>query len=166
MHNQKPQGNDIGQFQTVHFYIAIKSIEDIGIGDVELFRNGGGGSRQVAECVDNQHICSIRVALAFINKVERFIGRVKAVRICTAPSSLLKLQDQLIGILQDRMIDRAGLDSSGMHSETADRTEPDPGMRFNGEAHNTGQPDKPDESVYTDCQHGEAKGDTDYAEDR
>ncbi len=28
------------------------------------------------------------------------------------------------------MIDGAGLDSSGVHSETAEGTEPDPGMRF------------------------------------
>lgn len=110
--------------------MAIKSVQDIGIVNVEFFRNGGSRGRQVAKCVDDQHICSVGVALAFINKVERFIRRVNAVCVCISPASLVMLQDQLIRILQDRMIDGAGLDSSGVHFETAKGTEPDSRMCF------------------------------------
>ena len=80
--------------------------------------------------MNDQHVCGIRIPFSFINEMKRFIYRITALSVCTAPSTLTKLYDTFITILKDRMIDGSFPNATGVHLEIAMGAKVDGGVGF------------------------------------
>lgn len=62
------------------------------------------------------------ITTSFVDEVKSFVSCVRTLWIGATPTTLLELQDKLIGILQNRMIDCSGFQTSRMHLEATNRT--------------------------------------------
>ena len=75
-----------------------------------------------ANALGKRAACLLTISDSFVDKVERFVYGITALRIRTAPPTLAKFYNAFISVLQDWMVNGSLPNATGMHLEVALRT--------------------------------------------